>query len=135
MSIVKVRAALETQLAAMVPQLDTAWENAAFQSTAGVPYQRVNLMAAAPDNPTFGDAFYRELGYLQVTLCYPLQAGPAAAAARAELLRATFPRGMSMVKDGVTVTVQTTPEIVPAIVDGDRYCIPVRIRYFANIQP
>lgn len=135
MSIVKVRAALETQLDAMVPRIDTAWENAAFQSTAGIPYQRVNLMTAAPDNPTFGDGFYREVGYLLVTLCYPLQAGPAGAAARAELLRAAFPRGMSMTKDGITVVIQGTPEIVPSMVDGDRYCIPVRIRYFANIQP
>lgn len=133
MSIFKVRAALETAVAAMTPAVATAWENSNFVPRAGTPYQRVNLLPAPPENPTFGDSFYRELGILQITLSYPIQNGPGATASRAELIRAAFPRGASFTNGGVTVTIIRTPEVGVALTDADRYEVPVRIRYIANI--
>lgn len=130
--IVNIRAALETALAAMSPTLTPAYENVAFTPSAGVPYQRVNLLAARPDNREIS-ADYVEQGLFQVTLCYPTGAGPAAAATRAELLRATFRRGATFISGGVVVLVTDTPEVMPAYVDADRYCVPVIIRWMAQV--
>lgn len=112
----------------------TAWENMYFPVLANrVPYQKVNLIRAQPENPTFGDGFYREQGILQVTLIYPLQLGVGEAESRAELIRSTFPRGASFSNGGIVVHIDTTPEIMPAHVFDEGYMVPVRIYYYANI--
>lgn len=134
MSILKIRAALETALNGMSPALATAWENAAYTPVAGTPYQRVFMLPAGPENPSFGDGFRREYGLLQISLCYPLQTGPVAAATRAELIRTTFKRGASFTSSGVTVITEKTPDIAPGFYEADRYVLPVRVRYFSNIQ-
>ena len=128
-----IRAALETRLVAMAPLLATQWENAAFVPVACTPYQAVSLLMATPQNPTLGDGFFRELGFLQVTLRYPQNAGAGAAGAQAQAIRAWFPRGLSLTAGGVSVTVSGTVDIQPGSIDGDRYAVPVRIPFFANI--
>lgn len=134
MSVVAIRAALEVALAAMSPALDTAWENVPYNPVIGTPYQRVFLLKAAPDNPEMG-TFTRDQGFLQISLAYPLDTGPNAAEARAELIRDTFYRGATFTASGVSVTVLNTPEIAPAIIEPDRYVVPVRVRFFANYAP
>lgn len=133
MSAVLVRAALEVALATMAPPLATAYENAPFTPVAGAPYQRANVLFAEPANLEMGSARYTEQGYLQVSLAYPLNAGPAAATARAELLRSTFYRGASFSSGSVTVHIEKTPEIAPGRVEEDRFVVPVKIRFFAHI--
>lgn len=133
MSVVAIRPALETALNAMSPALGTAFENGpVYVPATGTPYQRVNLILAEPSNNE-NNRYHMERGFLQVTLCYPQGAGPGAAAARAELIRATFYRGASFVSGSVTVTIDRTPEIAPAQIVDDRYVIPVRIRFYAHI--
>ena len=131
--VTNIRAALEVALNAMSPSLSTAFENAPFTPVTGTPYQKVQLLFAEPVNTEFGSR-HRELGFMQVTLFYPLLVGAAAAAARAELIRTTFYRGAAFVNGGVTVTVSNTPEVSPGSVDGDRFAIPVKVRFFSNIQ-
>lgn len=133
MSAVKVKAALETALNAMSPALATAWEGVQFQPVSGTPYQQVNVLFAPPENVEYGRR-YREVGYMQAKLMYPLGAGLSAAMARAELIRATFYRGASFTSGGVTVIIEKTPEISPGSADGDRWAIPVKIRFFANVD-
>lgn len=133
MSIVSVRAALETALNNMTPSLQTAWENVEFITTAGTPYQRVKLLLAAPENPSFGGSLYREHGFLSITLAYPLQVGVKDAQAMAELIRTTFARGNSFTNGGINVIIDRTPEILQGFPEGDRYVLPVRVRFFANI--
>ena len=133
MSVAAIRAALETHLSAMSPSLTTAWENQDFKPPSPkTPFQFVNIMLADPDNPEFGGG-YREQGYMQVTLHYPLQEGTAAAMARAALIRATFPKDLSLTKDGVTLTINRTPAIGNGGVDGDHWALPVKIQFHANI--
>ena len=133
MSITHVRAALETKLNAMAPALQTAWENVGYTPVTGTAYQACYLMPAEPENPTLGDGYYREHGILQISLFYPLQAGPQAAEARAQLIRTTFARGTSMTSGGVTVRIEATPYIGQGRQDGDRWHVPVKIRWFAGI--
>ena len=132
MTITAVRAALETAVNAMTPALETQYENAAFTPTPGTPYQAAALLTAQPRNDEVS-ASWVEQGLFQITLRYPLNTGPADAAARATLIRQTFRRGASFTKDGVTVTVVRTPEILPAYTEGDRYAVPVRVPFSAPI--
>jgi len=132
-SIVSVRTALETKLNAMTPSLSTAWENVPFTPVTGTAYQRAYLMPATPANPTMGDGYYREQGIFQVTLRYPLQAGPKTAADRADLIRAAFKRGTTLTSGTVSVIIERTPEIGQGRVDGDRWALPVKIRWYAGI--
>ena len=127
-----VRAALETALAGMTPTLATAFENLAYVPVAGTPYQIVNLLCAQPGNLEIGSGFY-EQGIFQVTLCYPKDAGPKAAQDRAELLRTTFVRAAAFVAGGVTTTITATPEVTPARIEDDRYCVPVKVRFQAHV--
>lgn len=133
MSLVLVRAALETALAAMSPAVATAWENVPFTPpAASVPYQAAFLLPAPPNNDEYGSA-HTEQALFQVSLFYPLQVGSAAAVARAELLRTTFRRGATFTSSGVKVVVTNTPEVSQGTVDGDRWFLPVKIRVSSYI--
>lgn len=130
--IASIRAALETALAGVTPPLVTVWENTSFEATADTPYQICNILFASPDNNEYGSG-YQELGYMQIKLMYPLDAGTFDINARAELLRTTFARGNSFTNGGVITIIQKTPEIRPGHVEGDRWAVAVLIRFFANI--
>jgi hypothetical protein len=133
MSVVKIAKALETKLKASYNDLPIAWENLKFVGTDG-PFQVATVLFAEPENPTQGDNFYRQRGFLQISLLYPIDTGRGAAFARAELLRAGFHRGLSLVADGVTAIIEKTPEISAGKVEDGRYVVIVRIRFFANIE-
>lgn len=133
MSELSIRNALETRLKAISNGLPTQWENAAFSPPAAAPYQAVFVLPADPENPTMGDSFYRARGIFQVNLYYPLAGGSGMALAKAESIKAWFPRGSSYVANGVTVTIERTPGIGVARIVNGRYCVPVSIRYYANI--
>lgn len=133
MSLSTIRKALEQRLAAMSPALATAYENAVFTPVQGTAYQRVNLLPATPDNSIQGSGGYFERGIFQVTLCYPIGVGPATIEDRAQLVRAQFKRGTTMVQGAVAVLVIDTPSVSPAFIDGDRYCIPVSVPFQAQV--
>lgn len=133
MSQLKIRQALEKNLAAMLPALATANENADFTPTTGTPYQKVNLLPAMVDNSTMGINHYREVGVFQVTLCYPISAGTNAAYTRAELVKTQFKRGTTLTQGGVDVVVIYTPSVSPPYQSGDRYCLPISIYYQSDI--
>lgn len=133
MSLTKIRAALETHLNAMQPPLMTTWQNVPFDPVAGVPYQSVHLLYADPQNPTLGDGHYREVGFMQIMLCYPIGDGSADIESRIEDIKATFKRGVTLENAGLAVTISRTPASSPAIVNADRYCVPVRVPYYADV--
>lgn len=113
----------------------TAWENVGFEPLNGVPYQKVNFIFARPDNVTMGDAFYRERGFMQITLYYPQKTGPVAAMSRAELIRKTYPRGASFSNNGFTVHIDRTAEIMPGMPTDESYIVIVRVPFYADIFP
>jgi hypothetical protein len=133
MSLVKVRAALEQALATITPAVATAYENVAYSPVAGVPYQSAYLLPAATSNPTAGDGFYRLQGIFQVNVFYPLMAGNAAAATQAEKIQALFKRGATFTYGGVTVQVITTPTIGSGSMDIERWMIPIKVSWQADI--
>ncbi len=133
MSIVKIRAALETHLAGMAGVLTTSYENAQFLPVSGTPFQKVNLLPAPTENPSIGAELHRELGVFQVSLYYPLNAGATACATMAENIRTRFARGTTITQDSVTVMIDSTPSISSGVVDGDRWFVAVSIDYSADI--
>lgn len=137
MSVVVIRQLLETALQNIDANFATAWENVIFTPVNGIPYQQVTLMLATPQNPTFSSPaapdFTREIGYLQVSLQYPQGAGPKDAMAKAQALRGVFFQGKTFTSGTITVIISGTPAIAPGRVDGDRWSIPVKIPFFANV--
>jgi hypothetical protein len=132
MSIGAVRIALEGKLNAMTPSISTAWENVPFTPTPGTAYQAAYLLPVT-ENPTMGDDYYRIDGIFQVNLFYPLQTGAKAAQDRAELIKTAFRRGTTMTSGTVKVIVERTPDIGQGRVDGDRWMVPVKIRFYAEV--
>lgn len=133
MSELTVKAALESALDELLPAIATARENVHFEVPApDVPYQRVDMLRNTPDNPEIGSG-HQLLGILQVSLFYPANAGSGAALTRAQQIRDLFYRGLSITQGGITTTIENTPEIGSGSPDGDRYMVPVRIRWFASI--
>jgi hypothetical protein len=133
MSTSQIRAALETALATVTPNLPTEYENVNFEPPASGAYQRTHLMPGDPVNDTFGDDQKREQGIFQVLLYYPTGTGPGAATAQAELIKTKFKRGSTFTNGGISVTISNTPTIAPALFSDDRYLIPIRIRYWAYV--
>ncbi len=125
--------ALEVLLATVTPALPTASENVVYTPQSGVPYQRADLLPAPTTNPTLGDTMYRETGIFQVMLCYPASSGSGDARAQADVLRNFFFRGQSCASGSTTVQIDSTPSIGSGNIVGDRYCLPVRVKYFANL--
>jgi len=132
MSIIKIRAALETALNNITPSIETAWENVPFTPTIGTPFQKCYLLLSEPDNSEYSTN-YHAFGYMQIDLFYPLNNGSIDAMTRAELIRDTFKRGNSYNNNGIYVIIERTPEITPAYNDGEFYIIPVKVRFFAHI--
>lgn len=128
MSLVSIRAALESALSGISPAISTAYENAPFTPVVGTVYQRVFLIPAEPDNMEAHDS-RMELGYMQVDLMYPENTGPAAATTRAELIRSTFYRGATFTSGAVTVRITNTPEITSGEPEEGRYPVRVKIKY------
>lgn len=136
-TIVSLQAALEARLNSLSPALPIAWENVVYAPTdVDAPYQRVNILPGESQNNTFGGGgteLVMEVGIFQVRLYYPSGTGRGHAAARADLIRDHFPRGLAMAAGGITVIVQRTPSVAPALEEGDWYVLPVSIPYFANV--
>ena len=132
MSIISIRSALQGGVNSITPALATAWENIHYPPVTDVPYQQVFILFATPDNNEYNGSHYRELGYMQINLMYPLKKGRADIDARAVLIRSTFARGNTFVHNGVTTVINRTPEIANGIVDGDRYKVIIKIPFYTN---
>lgn len=135
MSQFSIRNALRKHAIALDPSFDTARENVKFDPKANEPYQVFTVQPRTTSNPTFGDAFYRENGSFRINLCYPLNKGEGAAAKKAEEIQNHFKRGTTILEGGVAVIINRTPSIGAGYIQGDRYVIPVRIEWYADLCP
>src|ERR1043165_3775035 len=122
MSLVAIRAGLETRLLAMPGGLSAAntqfeLDSELFNPVSGQAYQRVWLMPAAPFNYGGVSKAHRLAGILQVDLCWPVETRSDAAVA-ADALAAWFPQGLSVIANSVTTTIGRTPEIKAGRVEG-----------------
>jgi hypothetical protein len=132
MSINNIRAALELAVAAIMPSITTVFENTPFNPSADTNYQRVAIVFAAPNNQEYGRN-YQEQGILNIGLYYNKHVGANESDLRAELIRSVFYRGASFINAGVTVTISSTPEVLPSFNDGEYFVRPVRVNFYSNL--
>jgi hypothetical protein len=133
MSVLSIRQALEEKLKTITPAIDTAWEQKKYTPKIGRPYQSAYLLLADPENPSMGNGMYRQRGVFQVTLTYPLGRGSKDIETRADLLRTTYYRGLTLTEDSVNVVIEKTPAISHQP-NEDAYAIKiVKIEFFAEI--
>ena len=133
MTISLIRSALETRLLSITPAMSTALENVPFTPASGVPYQRSNLLPNTPDDGQMASSVYFEKGIFQVMICFPIGTGPGAAEARAQLVKNAFKRGTTLVQSGVTVIIMNQPSVASAMIEEDRFCIPISVRYQSQL--
>jgi hypothetical protein len=138
MSTATIRALLEQQISTALSGFAIAWENARYAPTLGTPFASVFLLPAATVNPAIaGDGVNGELqqhnGVMQVTLNYPANDGTQAFGAKADVLAAAFPVGLTLTQGAVTVRVLRTPSIAPGFPKSGWYCVPVSIPYYAHV--
>jgi len=133
MSQFKVEVAFDKKLKTITPAIDTAPENTPFTPVKDQPYQRTQLIPFKPENPTFGDNYHREVGEYQVYLCYPIGKGKGAAFQRAELIKDTFYRGLTLIEGGQEIVIKRTPSISGGFISNDRYIISVSIEYYSSV--
>lgn len=133
--VILLQAAIEGRLQAMSGYLgdaNTQFENTVITPVNGQAYQIINHFLAEPQNPEQGGKFFIENGYTQVSLAFPVAVGKGAALDMAQKIRDWFYKGLSLAAGGVTVIINRTPTIAPGAVAGDRYFVPVKIRFTAN---
>jgi len=133
MSRATIRALLEGKLKAMTPALSTAWEHVKFTPKTGVAYQLATLLYSDTQNPSVGNNMYREDGIFNVKLAYPVGKGSRNIEARAELIRSTFNRALTLTSGGVNVIVENTPSIEMLQGEKDRAVMLVKINFYTEI--
>lgn len=111
----------------------TVTPNSAFQGVVGVPYQEVSVMFAQPYEPTQGGGYRKEVGIYQVTLVYPTNIGTGAIGSRADLIKASFKKGLSLSKNGIKLTIPRTPRLDPEYGRPEVWCQPISIPFEAEV--
>lgn len=133
MTYKNIQAALEKKLATITPALATAYENVPFTPVQNTPYQRVNLLPNATQDRAISADVREYLGLFQVTLCYPVGTGRGAAQARADAIDAAFKPVQRLTEGTTKVEIVESAQVATGFVDGDRWTVPVTIRYRAFI--
>ena len=125
-----IRAALDTRLESLSPAIATAYEGRTFAPpVTSVPYQSVHLLPARPDNPTLTEQLRVDTGIYQVTLLYPREGDTATVDARVGALQSHFAAGTVLTSGTISVRIVGTPAIAAGMPAGDRWAVPVSIRY------
>lgn len=129
MSVLKIKAAIETALATITPIIDTVWENTSYITTVGVPYQQIWFLDFLTNHTEINTTMYEVDSYFQVDLMYPLMAGTGSVLARAEAIKSLFKHTSSFINGGVTVNIIGTPTVTSGRVDGDCWKVIVKVYY------
>lgn len=130
MSQASISAALATRLNTLAGGYSVQWENAPLNPPAGVYLAEAFLPAATMAVGVASTSSDEYAGIYQVTVMSPKGGtkGPSRAACDAVL--AHFPRGLRVSSGGITVAVLRA-SMGPALMDGDRYAVPISIDYRA----
>lgn len=135
MSLVLIARALEKRLGTLTPAVDIAGENGTYTVKTGVPYQALAFLPAETQTLDVRQQNDLERGIFQVMVCYPSATGPVQARTRAQMIRDHYSPGFLPAESGLKVEIIGKPSIGPAQTVTGWYCIPVRIKYKAVIQP
>lgn len=133
MSILKVRQALETKLAAFAASksLPVVWENIKTIPTGS--YLKAFLFPANTQDPSFGNKHIRYSGMFRVTYYTTgLNTGMVPATTLVESLVDYFPRNLQLTSGGLTTRILNTPSISSPGYEGTYMYITTEIFYMAD---
>lgn len=127
-----MRGLLQSRLMTLGWSDQTAFEGKHFDPDPAQPYQEVTTIFSEPDAITVSGSS-QQRGLFQVRLMYPLadvaSDGIGVPWARAEAIKAAFPRNLLMTAAGVKVKVAREAQITRGEPQGDRDVTIVRIRF------
>lgn len=134
MSDPRIRTALELHLAAMAPQILTAYQNQNFTpptSASKLPYQEAWLMPARNRGMTVKRGTTLHRGIFQINLCYPAAQGTQGAESRGAALQQHFDAATTkLTQGGITVRITEKATIgQPLDTRPGFFVIPVSIPY------
>lgn len=132
MEILNTKKAAERRLAAMTPNLPTAYESHNFDPPTGM-YQRTQFVIRRPEDPVLGTGYHRERIQFQVFVVDKTGEGTGDALQRAELIRQQFAKGTVMIENGTRIHVLSTPQIAGSTVVNSRVVVPVLIDLVAEV--
>lgn len=125
----KIRAALDTHLTNWLSVPEIAWEGEDFTPTPGALYAAVNLLPRQTDNPTLSERLRDDGGIYQVALYFPRGSPTATCDIISGGLVSHFEAGTVLQAGIIKVRIEGTPAIAPGLPTGDRWLVPVSIRY------
>jgi len=125
----KIRAALESHLNDWVSVPELAIEGQDFTPSPGALYATVNLLPRRTDNPTLTERLRDDGGIYQIGLYFPRGTDTATCDLLAGSLAAHFEAGTMLEAGIIKVRIEGTPAIAPGLPVGDRWLVPVSIRY------
>lgn len=129
MSVLKIKAAIETALTTITPTLPTVWENTSYVPVTGQPYQQLWFLDFITKHTEINATSYQIDSYFQIDLMYPLLSGSGTILARAEAIKSLFKQGSSFISGGQTVNITETPSVSSGRVDGNCWKIIVKVYY------
>lgn len=129
MSVLNIKAAIETAIAAISPSMPTVWENTTYTPVVGTPYQQVWFLDFLVNGCEINISSYQVNSFFQIDLMYPLLSGTGAVLLRAEQIKTLFKQGSSFVNNGQTVNIIQTPVIGGGKVENDRWKVIVKVYY------
>lgn len=135
MSQAIIRKAFESRLKtwadALTPAMPIAWQNVAFDPPTG-RYARAFVLPGDTQAGTLERTGRDFGGLFQVTLLTKIGTGSGAAEVLAASLDAAFPHTFE--QDGLRIWLTRPFSAAPAVVDGDRYAVPVTAAYAASTR-
>jgi len=124
-----IRAALDTHLANMPSPPPIAWEGEDYVPVAGTTYAKVDLLPRRPANPTLTEQLQDNGGVYQISLYFPRGTSTGDMDALAGAVQSHFAAGTSLTAGIIGVRIEGTPAIAAGLPTGDRWLVPVSIRY------
>lgn len=125
----QIRAALDVRLSTLAGGWHTVVEGEDYTPDVDTPYQEVYLLPRRTNNPTLTERLRDDGGVYQISLKFPRGTDTRTADLRAGEVVAHFPAGLVLVSGIIRVRIEGTPAIAAGMPSGDRWLVPVSIRY------
>ena len=136
MSETKINAALIQGYQAAALGLSTGYEGKAFEPQSGVPHALVRVVPADTDVASLGvGGFDEHVGFLEITVLYPLDDGTGNLLAKVDAARAYFVAGRRLTYQGLCVRIRRSTRSA-ILRDGGWLRVVISVFYEANsIRP
>jgi len=133
MEILNIKKAAEKLLLSITPAVATGFEGVDFDPPVDAMYQRCQFRIDPPTDPVFPAGFHRENVQFQVFIAGLKGVGTADVLLRAELIRKTFYKGLTLTEGGTKIHILETAQIGSVFPTQDRVLVPVLIQLTAEV--